>query len=248
MTNSLKPFSLDGMIAIVTGGSRGIGKAIAFGLKDAGAEILILSRTKSPIFDNKPNMTHLACDVRNLSKFEKLVRGFLGGRELNILVNSAGISLPGDSIETFDETIEINLRAPFLISQAAVKLMGGRNSSIINITSLSAARGFPNNPGYIAAKGGLSQLTRSLAYDYGARGIRVNNIVPGYIKTEMTNASWHDSQLRKNRAKHTLLGRWGQPEDLVGAAIFLASPASSYVTGQDIVVDGGWLAKGLIES
>ena len=106
--------------------------------------------------------------------------------------------------------------------------------------------GFPNNPGYVAAKGGLRMLTKALAVDHGADDIRVNNLAPGYVHTDMTKTSWADAAAREDRARHTVLGRWGEPQDLVGAAIFLASDASSYVTGQDIFVDGGWTAKGLV--
>jgi NAD(P)-dependent dehydrogenase (short-subunit alcohol dehydrogenase family) len=118
--------------------------------------------------------------------------------------------------------------------------------SIINVTSLGAFRGFPDNPAYVAAKGGLSQLTRAFAEDLGRHGIRVNNLVPGYINTALTAASHADPVRHEQRRRHTMLGRWGEAGDLVGAAIFLASDAASYVTGQDIVVDGGWLAKGLV--
>jgi NAD(P)-dependent dehydrogenase (short-subunit alcohol dehydrogenase family) len=120
-----------------------------------------------------------------------------------------------------------------------------RGGSIINITSIGAELGFPDNPAYVAAKGALKQLTRSLALDLGSFGIRVNNIGPGYFRTDMTNGSWNDPQLKEDRTRRTILGRWGQPEDLAGAVIFLASDASRYITGQDLYMDGGWLAKGL---
>ena len=124
-----------------------------------------------------------------------------------------------------------------------MKDQGG--GSIINITSIGAELGFPNNPAYIAAKGALKQLTKSLALDLGPFGIRVNNIGPGYFRTDMTKGSWNDPQLEEDRIRRTILGRWGEPDDLAGAAIFLASEASRYITGQDLYVDGGWLAKGL---
>ena len=117
--------------------------------------------------------------------------------------------------------------------------------SIINITSIAAEVGFPDNPAYQAAKGALKHLTRSLAVDLGSSGVRVNNIGPGYFKTDMTKGSWSDPEKREERSNRTLLGRWGVPEDLAGVVVFLASEASSYVTGQNIYVDGGWLAKGL---
>ena len=118
---------------------------------------------------------------------------------------------------------------------------------MINITSLGAERAFPNNPAYIASKGGLKMLTRYYAKELGADGIRVNNVGPGYMLTDMTRKGYENDSLRRAREQQTLLKRWGQPADLQGVVIFLASDASSYVTGQDIYVDGGWLTNGLIE-
>jgi len=118
--------------------------------------------------------------------------------------------------------------------------------SIINITSIGSVVGFPGNPGYVASKGGLRMMTKALAVDYGQAGIRVNAIAPGYIETAMTAGSFADPELHEQRRRHTCLGRWGSVSDMVGAAIFLASDASSYVTGQDLIVDGGWTAKGLV--
>jgi NAD(P)-dependent dehydrogenase (short-subunit alcohol dehydrogenase family) len=117
--------------------------------------------------------------------------------------------------------------------------------SIINITSLNSELAFPGNPSYVAFKGALKQLTKSIALDFGEHNIRANNLGPGYIKTKMTEKSWHNEESNEARKNKTALKRWGHPEDLVGAAIFLASNASNYVTGQDIYVDGGWLIKGL---
>ena len=118
-------------------------------------------------------------------------------------------------------------------------------SSIINITSIASNLGFPNNPGYQDSKGGLVALTRALAYDLDEKNIQVNSIVPGYIRTEMTKESFNDARLKKERENRMLLKRWGECSDLVGAAIYLASRASSYVTGSEIFVDGGWSIKGL---
>src|SRR5262245_57551582 len=118
-------------------------------------------------------------------------------------------------------------------------------SSIVFVTSINSVLGFPGNPAYVAAKGGLRQLTKALALDLGSRGIRVNALAPGYIRTFMTESSYANTEQRAARTARTMLGRWGEPSDLVGAAIFLLSDASNYVTGQDLFVDGGWTAKGL---
>jgi NAD(P)-dependent dehydrogenase (short-subunit alcohol dehydrogenase family) len=120
-----------------------------------------------------------------------------------------------------------------------------KNASIINISSISSYFGFPNNPGYVSSKSGLSGLTRSLAYDFSKKNIRVNNIVPGYIRTEMTKKSFNNKKLFNLRKSSTLLNRWGNPKDIIGACTFLVSSSSSYITGADIVIDGGWSVKGI---
>lgn len=242
----LDMFSLEGRTAIVTGASRGIGRAIAQGLFDAGARVLCLARSEMPPADLPQGLLYAACDVKDRAHFETCLNNFLAGSALDVLVNAAGITRPGGDLADFDETIAINLRAPYALSLAAASVMTGGRGSIINVTSLAAWRGFPGNPAYVAAKGGLSQLTRALAFDFGDRGLRVNNLVPGYIETDMTSGSCADTEAYKQRRRHTMLGRWGRPDDLIGASVFLAGDASAYITGQDIVVDGGWLAKGLV--
>ena len=148
--------------------------------------------------------------------------------------------------DAWQKTFQVNLEAPFQLSRRlAPRMQAQGGGSIINVTSIGAERGFPDNPAYGAAKGALKQLTKSMATDLGSRGIRVNNLGPGYFHTDMTRQSHSDPARREARAARTLLGRWGEPADLAGAVIFLASDASSYMTGQDLYIDGGWLAKGL---
>ena len=139
-------------------------------------------------------------------------------------------------------TYEVNLLAPYLLTRGLSRDM--RSGSIINITSLNAELAFPKNPAYVTTKHGLKGLTKSLALELGYKNIRVNNIGPGYIKTEMTKKSWSNEKIHNERSKKTFLNRWGTPTDIAGAVLFLASDASSYITGQDIYVDGGWTAKG----
>lgn len=241
-------FSLHGRTAIVTGASRGIGWTLADGLARAGAMVIALARSERPSRSYTNNVEYHRCDVLDSLEFEDRLDALLdSNRRLDVLINCAGITLPGTTLDGFDSTIATNLRAPYrCIRAAAVPMKASGRGSIINVTSLGATRAFPDNPAYAAAKGGLSQLTRSLALDLGVSGIRVNNLVPGYIATEMTAASNSDPVTHEQRRKHTMLDRWGKPDDLVGAAIFLSSDASAYITGQDIVVDGGWLAKGLV--
>jgi len=155
---------------------------------------------------------------------------------------------PGEvySGKDWDQTLKINLTASFNCSETVIKFMKKQKSgSIINITSINAELGFPNNPAYIASKGGLKMLGKSLARDWGKYGIRVNNLGPGYFKTLMNKKSWENPRTRKARTVRTMLGRWGEIDELVGPCIFLASDASQYITGQDIYVDGGWTANGL---
>jgi NAD(P)-dependent dehydrogenase (short-subunit alcohol dehydrogenase family) len=245
-----KLFSLNGKTAIVTGASRGIGRAIAEGLAGAGASVIGVARSELGAAEGPAGVAYKRWDMAGSGDFSEFCRGVAvdtGG--LDILVNAAGITLPpdaeGDAEARFQQTIKVDLSAVFRSCRGAIPLMQG-GGSIINVTSINSTLGFPDNPGYVAAKGGLRMLTKALAVDFGSDGIRVNNLAPGYVRTEMTQASWADPAARDNRARHTILGRWGEPADLIGAAIFLASDASSYVTGQDFFVDGGWTAKGLI--
>lgn len=246
----LDSFRLDGRVALVTGASRGIGCAIAQGLSEAGATVYGMGRSRETeaqagIFQYRQ------CDVLDRERLSHVLAELVEthGR-LDILVNAAGITMPdqmeADPFTTFQRTLDLNLTAAFACSHLVLPYMlSGGYGSIINVTSIGAALGFPGNPGYVASKGGLAAMTRALARDYGGKGIRVNNIVPGYIHTAMTHTSYSDRQLHAERAERTMLGRWGSVAELSGAAVFLASPASSYVTGTDLVVDGGWSAKGL---
>lgn len=256
-----KLFSLKGRVALVTGASSGMGAAVAKGLAAAGAQVATASRNGEKgrkIVDEITAQAGMAryfsldiTDTAALAPLAQAVCAHFG--RLDILVNAAGITLPqGETdtllqrIETYDKTMDVNLRAAYAMSLAAAEQMAKTNGgSIINITSLGASFGFPGNPGYVAAKAGLRMMGKALAIDLIKDNIRVNAIAPGYIKTAMTAISQADPALSANRLRHMIIPRWGEPEDMVGAAIFLASDASSYITGQDINVDGGWTAKGL---
>lgn len=254
--NSL--FSLEGKTAIVTGGARGIGKAISEGLLKAGAAVVTsdilkgeLTRTTELFKSEGLKAAMYPCDVTVNSELVGLVEFTIQTfGKIDILINNAGVSYPHPALDYpgsyWDKTHSVNLKAPFELSIEVAKRMAKRKSGvIINIISINSELAFPDNPAYVAAKGGLKQLSKSLAYDLGKYGIRVNSIGPGYIRTHFNQKSWDDPVLRKQRRDRTILGRWGEPSDLVGVAIFLSSDASSYITGQEIYVDGGWLVKGL---
>jgi len=251
-------FSLKGKIAIVTGAARGNGRAIAKALLRAGADGILVDKLEdelrkiTTVFKSERLDAHAyALDITNsglLKQFVDSVKNKYG--RVDILVNNAGVTFSHALLDYPDDawnrTYEVNLKAPYELSKAiGIIMKKQRAGSIINITSLNAELAFPDNPAYMAFKGALRQLTKSIALDLGKYGVRANNVGPGYFRTEMTKQSWADPVKNKQRVERTVLGRWGQPEDLAGIIIFLASDASSYMTGQDIYVDGGWLIKGL---
>lgn len=251
-------FTLAGRQALVTGAAMGNGRSIAEGLLRAGAGVMLvdvaeaeLDQTVREFRAEGLDATGERCDLAVVGQIETLASHVtVRLPSLSILVNNAGVTLPGSfaeyPLDRWEQTYRVNLRAPFLLSQRLVPLLGRSGDGVIlNVTSINAELAFPDNPAYVAFKGGLRQLTKSMALDLGRYGIRVNAIGPGYIRTAMTRGSWEDNEKREDRRNRTILGRWGEPEDLAGVAVFLASKASAYITGQSIYVDGGWLAKGL---
>lgn len=239
-------FSLGGKVAIVVGASRGIGFALAEGLAAAGADVIAIARSTHPVRRFSGGVSYMSGDARDCI-YRLVDELHEAKRAVDVLVNVAGVTFPGavDQLTNLERTLDVNLVLPFACCLAVRPLMR-EGSSIINVTSIGSVTGFPDNPAYGAAKGGLRILTKSLAVDYGPAGIRVNALAPGYIRTDMTVQSYSDPEQNSRRRRHTCLDRWGETEDLIGAAIFLASDASRYITGQDIFVDGGWTSKGLI--
>ena len=223
----LDQFKLDGKVAVVTGAGRGIGQAYALGLAEAGADIAIVD-----VID----MTETAEKVKALGR-------------LDILVNNAGIirrePFVEHSAKNWNDVISINLSTPFFLSQAAARQMiaQGQGGKIINIGSMLSFQGGILIPGYAAAKGGIKSLTMLMANELSKHGICVNAIAPGYIATENTRPIREDKKRNKAILDRIPAGRWGTPDDLKGLCVFLASPASDYVTGFMYACDGGWLAR-----
>jgi len=243
-------FDIQGRRILLTGGGRGIGASLAAALVEGGAKVGVfdLHTPSSPV----DGVDYFKIDLVDENEVDLGFQKFLDKYgEIDVLINNAGITIPasGDqySLDDWQKTLRVNLTAAFQLCQLAGKQMivQGAGGSIINVTSIGAMQGFSNNPAYGSSKGGLRQLTKALANEWGRYGIRVNNLVPGYARTPMNQKSWDDEELRAKRAECTLLGRWAEPDDFIGPVVFLVSDASRYVTGTDLVVDGGWLAKGM---
>ena len=244
-------FSLKGSVAVVTGASRGIGASLAQALTGAGADTIGIGRTDPSLVSFSENFEYRQCDILNYEGFASLCKNIFDSRgKIDILINAAGITLPlfedATSSQTFEDTISTNLSATYNACQQVVYYMNkSGGGSIINVTSIASVMGFPGNPAYVASKGGLRMLTKALALDLAPKNIRVNNLVPGYIRTDMTKSSFQDPMRNEERLQHMAIKRWGEAQDLNGAAIYLSSKASAYVTGIDLFVDGGWTAKGM---
>jgi 2-dehydro-3-deoxy-D-gluconate 5-dehydrogenase len=249
------PFDLTGRVALVTGTARGLGAAIATALAAAGADVAVHDRerpcvTEAAIKAMGRRSWCLGADLFDRQAADQMVAEAIekAGR-LDIVVNNAGIirrqpaATHGD--EDWDAVIEINLTAVFRLSRAAGRHMleRGGGGKIVNIASLLSFQGGVTVPGYAAAKGGVAQLTKALANEWAPHRINVNAIAPGYMETDNTAALRADEARRRQITERIPAGRWGMPDDLAGAAVFLASPASDYVHGHVLVVDGGWMAR-----
>jgi 2-deoxy-D-gluconate 3-dehydrogenase len=251
MTN---PFDLTGRVAVVTGANTGIGQGIALALAQAGADIAAVGRSAATETVEKVRALGRKAEIisADLSSIEPVGRIVdetvekLGG--LHILVNNAGIIRRNDSVdfteEDWDAVMDTNLKSVFFLCQAAARHMipngGGK---IVNIASMLTFQGGIRVPSYTASKSGVGGLTKLLANEWAGKGITVNAIAPGYIATNNTDALQKDETRNRQIMERIPAGRWGDPADLGGAAVFLASRASDYVQGHILAVDGGWLAR-----
>lgn len=245
-------FDLTDKVAIVTGSSRGIGKAIALGLAGAGAHVVVAARTTADVETSAAEIRALSrkalalpTDVRDSEQVAKMVEKTMEefGR-IDILVNNAGGVFPVSPLEmsegAWDAIIRENLKSVFLCSKAVGKIMvEQKKGSIINISSMAALRGYVMNVSYGAAKAGIISLTMGLAVELAPHQVRVNAIVPGAIDTPGVMQQPDYPKIRQERLEMIPMGRLGKPEDIAGAAIYLASDASSYTTGASILIDGG---------
>lgn len=241
-------FDLTGRTALITGGGSGIGRAIAHALSDAGARIQLVGRREALLAEALDGREGQAIPADLMASDAAATIRAAARTAPDILVNAAGLNprQPADTIsaEAWQQTIHLNLTVPFQLAQALVPAMADRGwGRIINIASLQSSRAFTNGIAYGASKGGIAQLTRAMAEAWSARAITANAIAPGFFPTELTAAVFGDAETSAHHARMTCIGRNGVLDDLVGPAIFLASPASDYVTGQILAVDGGYTAK-----
>ena len=252
---NLTNFSLNNKVALVTGGTSGIGKMMALALARAGAFVWIVStrdnadETISEIEQQGSEGAFFQVDVTNSNELETMLSHIYGvSKKIDILVNAAGINLriPAEdlSLDDWQKTMDINLTAPYQLSQLVVKKMKENDwGRIINIASLQSLRAFDDSIPYGASKGGVMQLTRALAQAYSKNGILVNAIAPGFFHTKLTESLFQDPEKLKVLAGKTMMNRNGEEEDLFGISVFLCSDANSYITGQTIFLDGGFTAQ-----
>ena len=248
-------FSLEGRVAVVTGANTGLGQAMAIAIAAAGANVALVGRsapdeTRSAIEALGREAAVVMADLSDVANTAGVIaeaKSALG--PVDILVNNAGIIRRADAlefgVEDWDDVMDTNLKVPFFLAQAAANSMveGGRGGKIINVASLLSLQGGVRVASYTASKSGLAGLTRLLANEWAAKGINVNAIVPGYFATNNTVALRNDADRNRQILERIPAGRWGDPDDLAGAAVFLASSASDYIQGITLPVDGGWLAR-----
>ncbi len=239
-------FSLKDKVVHVSGGSRGIGLTIANALHEAGAQIVVSARTEQSL--KASGLDYEVCDIADAAQIERCVQSIEKrfGR-VDVLFNAAGTNFRHAAetlpVEKFDEILAINVRGNFLMARACGRIMLAQGSGkIINIASLHTFMSLPGVSAYGMSKGAIGSMTRALAVEWAARNVQVNAIAPGFIRTDLSADLWRDAEILNWAQKRTPAQRLGEPRDLIGAAIFLASEASDFITGQVLYVDGGFVA------
>ncbi len=248
------PFDLTGKVALVTGANSGIGQAIALALASAGADVALAGRSRAEetlagVHNAGRTGVIIETDLSSTAPISGVIEktlADLGG--LDILVNNAGIIRRADAVDfteaDWDAVVDTNLKSLFFLSQTAARHMIGKGrGKIINIASMLSFQGGVRVPSYTASKSGVAGLTKALANEWAGKGVNVNAIAPGYIATNNTAALQADETRNRQIIERIPAGRWGAANDIGGAAVFLASPASDYVHGHLLAVDGGWLAR-----
>jgi len=246
-------FDLDGAVAVVTGGGRGLGRAIARGLGAHGARLVLCGRTPATLEAAAAEiggevLTHAADVSREEDVLALRDAALARFGQIDVLVNNAGVNpiykgIEGTTLDEWQQIVDVNLTGTFLCCKhlGTVMAKAGRGS-IITVSSVAGHVGLRRSVPYCATKGGVELLTKALALDWAGKGVRVNCIAPGYFETDLTAGMIANETLSARLLAQTPLGRFGRDPDIVGAAVFLASPASAYMTGQSLVVDGGYLA------
>jgi NAD(P)-dependent dehydrogenase (short-subunit alcohol dehydrogenase family) len=244
-------FSCEGKRVLVTGASRGIGQALALGFAGAGADLIIAARQPGSLAETADGIRQAGRRVELLafdqSDTEQIKAALSGLQRVNVLVNNAGVEEVRPALEVdealWNRIVGTNLKGAFFVAQAvAAGMAAAGGGAIVNLASLTSFVGVPTAVPYGASKTGILGMTRALAAEWGPKGIRVNAIAPGYFRTAMTEVFYQDEAWVDRMTAAVPLGRLGALDDVVGAAIFLASPAASYVTGQCLAIDGGYLA------
>jgi NAD(P)-dependent dehydrogenase (short-subunit alcohol dehydrogenase family) len=235
-------FNLKNKTFLITGTTNGVGEYLATKLLELDCKVIGIGNSSRNYIKNK-NFRFFKCDLSNvndLSNLEKSLKKF----KIDVLINNSGISLNQEVDDYFNKTININLNSHYKVTKIVKKQMK-QNGKIIFISSIASKVALPKNPAYNASKAGLNLLAKSFALDFSKNKINVNTIILGYFKTRMTEKSFKNKKRYKQRLERTILKRWGKFSDILGPVIFLSTDASNYITGQEIVVDGGWTSKGL---
>ena len=248
------PFDLQGRCAVVTGASRGIGRAIALGLTRAGAEVVLVGRpgsndaTREAVVGLGGKVDVVELDMGDLAAVERVGAELAASRQVDVLVNNAGIIDRQDTVdlarEDWERVLDVNLNGVFLLTQQVGRTMVARgHGKVVSIASLLTFQGGIRVASYAASKHAVAGLTKALANEWGPHGVQVNAIAPGYIATDNTTALREDPDRARSILERIPAGRWGSADDIAGTAVFLSSSAADYVNGHVLVVDGGWMAR-----
>ena len=256
MSGILDAFKLDGKVAIVTGSERGLGRGMAVALAEAGADIVGVTytadapETAAAIAATGRKYLHIQANLLSIEPIEGIVETAVQAfGHVDILVNNAGIITRNDSVDftekEWDDVMDINVKSVFFMCQAVARqfIKQGKGGKIVNIASMLSFQGGIRVPSYTASKSGVKGITMLMANEWAKHGINANAIAPGYMATDNTTQLRADEQRNAAIVERIPAGRWGLPEDLGGAVVFLASKASDYVNGYTVAVDGGWLAR-----